>query len=201
MTTRQVTTLAGNPGVIGSTDGIGSVANFNFPSNVWGDRTYLYVAEPTNRSIRKIVIATGQVTTIAGGDNIGTEDGLDSNAAFGGPYGIWSNGSDMFVVDEAYPSIRKLTPATLSAPTISSITGTSGSRGTTIAVNILGANFIPGATSVSAGGGISVSNVKVTGPGVMIANFTIPGNAPTGPQNVTVTTSAGTSNSVTFDVN
>jgi hypothetical protein len=201
MTTRQVTTLAGNPGVFGSSDGIGSAATFNFPANIWGDRTNLYVADPGNRSVRKIVIATGQVSTIAGGDNPGTEDGLDSNAAFGAPYGIWSNGSDMYVTDLQLPSIRKLTPATLLPPTVSSIAGTSGIRGITMAVTILGANFIPGSTSISAGGGISISNIKVTGPGTMIANFTIPANAATGPQNVTVTTSAGTSVPVAFTIN
>jgi hypothetical protein len=61
-----VTTLAGTPGVRGSSDGIGAVASFRSPSGVVADANgNVYVADAQNYTIRKI--APGAiVTTIIG---------------------------------------------------------------------------------------------------------------------------------------
>jgi hypothetical protein len=232
-----VTTFAGN-GTAGSNDAIGTNATFNYPNGIWGDGTYLYVADTFNLSVRKINIATREVSTlvnftdypvalwgdrstlyvavgnyiarvainsatvssIAGGHS-GSDDGLDFNAGMT-PSGIWGNASELYVSDGNSNSIRKLVPATLSAPTLSSIAPTSGARNTTIAVTLKGTNFIPGATSVAVSGTlVTASSVTVTGPGTIVANFTIASGAATGPRNVTVTTSAGTTGAVTFTVN
>jgi sugar lactone lactonase YvrE len=65
--TAQVTTLAGSPNVVGSSDGTGSAARFNFPIDIASDGAgNLYVGDDGNHTIRKIVAATGEVTTVAG---------------------------------------------------------------------------------------------------------------------------------------
>mgnify|MGYP000143138180 CR=1 FL=1 len=64
--TGKVTTLAGNR-ERGDANGIGKVAQFRYPWGIISDgRGNLYVADQ-NR-IRKIVIATGEVTTLTGGE-------------------------------------------------------------------------------------------------------------------------------------
>ena len=63
----MVSTLAGQPGVSGSADGIGSTARFYNPEVLALDSAgNLYVADVSNGSIRKVT-ASGVVTTLAGG--------------------------------------------------------------------------------------------------------------------------------------
>ena len=64
--TGAVTTLAGTAGTYGSADGLGAAARFYFPLGIASDGTNLYVADTYNHTIRRIVIATGAVTTLAG---------------------------------------------------------------------------------------------------------------------------------------
>jgi DNA-binding beta-propeller fold protein YncE len=61
-----VSTLAG--GTPGSADGTGTTAQFNNPFGVAvdGSGSNVYVADYANHRIRKIVVATGQVSTLAG---------------------------------------------------------------------------------------------------------------------------------------
>ena len=61
-----VTTLAGTAGEIGSTDGTGSAAKFNYPTGIVIDTTgNLYVADTWNNEIRKITPGS-VVSTIVG---------------------------------------------------------------------------------------------------------------------------------------
>jgi hypothetical protein len=81
-------------------------------------------------------------------------------------------------------------------PTLSALSPISVTAGTAVSETLSGTNFVAGGTTVSAGSsvtGITVSNVKVSGPGTLTATFTISGSALFGSQNVTVTTAAGTS--------
>src|SRR5207253_2585279 len=57
--------LAGGPGGAGYRDGTGLQARFNGPTGIWGSAGNLYVADSLERTIRQLVPATGQVTTIA----------------------------------------------------------------------------------------------------------------------------------------
>ena len=70
------------------------------PLSVTTDGTNLYVTDLGNACIRKIEIATGTVTTLAGSAGVaGTADGIGSAAAFSGPAGITCDGTNLFVID------------------------------------------------------------------------------------------------------
>ena len=84
-----VTTLAGTPKVSGSVDGMGSAAHFGSPTGVAVDGLgNIYVADQTNRTIRKISSA-GAVTTVAGtAGQSGSVDGTGGAALFNYPQGV-----------------------------------------------------------------------------------------------------------------
>src|SRR5579864_1868619 len=77
-------------------------------------------------------------------------------------------------------------------PALTSISPNSGMQGQSVPVTLTGTNLITGATIGVSGAGITVSNTTVAGTQIT-ATFTIAANAATGAQNVTVTTSGGTS--------
>ncbi|MBN1497416.1 MAG: hypothetical protein JXA07_11640, partial [Spirochaetes bacterium] len=113
ISTGEVTTIAGATGIIGSTDGNGTVARFNFPISIANDGTDLYVAERMNHTIRKIDIATSEVTTLAGlAGTSGYADGIGSAALFNEPYGIAASGGNLYVIDRENDAIRKISIAT-----------------------------------------------------------------------------------------
>jgi len=79
-----VTTLAGT-GSSGSANGTGTSASFNNPYGITTDGTNLYVADQSNHLIRKIVISTGAVTTLAGTGSSGSANGTGTSASFNNP--------------------------------------------------------------------------------------------------------------------
>lgn len=62
----SVVIVAGAPGVPGSKDAVGSAARLRCPAGIATDGINLYVADQWDETIKKIVIATGAVTTLAG---------------------------------------------------------------------------------------------------------------------------------------
>ena len=123
--TGVVTTLAGG-GSGTSTDGTGTTASFNKPQGITTDGTNLYVADTDNHKIRKIVIATGVVTTLAGGGSGTSTDGTGTTASFNRPQGITSDGTNLFVSDTNSHKIRKIVIATGVVTTLAG-SGTQGS--------------------------------------------------------------------------
>jgi uncharacterized protein YjbI with pentapeptide repeats len=85
-------------------------------------------------------------------------------------------------------------------PTISSIAPASGVIGTNVAVNIFGTFLTNGTINFPAGSGLSLLSTPITSPNQIAATFIIAPTAPLGPQNITVTTSGGTSLPVVFTV-
>ena len=82
-----VSTVAG--GAAGFADGDAATALFRNPSGVTVDGVgNVYVADRLNHRIRKINVASGQVSTIAGAGTAGSRDGLAAEAQFNGPYGL-----------------------------------------------------------------------------------------------------------------
>jgi DNA-binding beta-propeller fold protein YncE len=107
-----ITTVAGS--TLGNADGVGAAAKFNGPRALALDATgtTLYVADANNNTIRKIEIATGGVTTLAGNGQAAFADGNGAAAAFNHPSGIAIDlAGNLYVADAANNLLRKVTPA------------------------------------------------------------------------------------------
>ena len=98
--TGEVTTIAGS-GEEGGADGVGDAAQFYIPSGIAIslDGGALFVADLANHKIRRVEVATGEVTTVAGSGTRGSADGVGDAAQFNGPAGIAisSDGSTLLV--------------------------------------------------------------------------------------------------------
>ncbi|EOD03763.1 hypothetical protein EMIHUDRAFT_44220, partial [Emiliania huxleyi CCMP1516] len=89
VSTGEVTTVAGS-GTRGSADGVGDAAEFNNPSGIAisPDGGALFVADCSNVKIRRVEVATGEVTTIAGSSTTGIADGVGDAAEFDCPFEV-----------------------------------------------------------------------------------------------------------------
>lgn len=123
--TGLVTTLAGPTSgstASGDTDATGNAARFLNPSGITTDGTNLYVADYNNNKIRKIVISTRVVTTIAGPaqgtTTAGDTDAIGNAARFYGPAGITTDGINLFVAETLNRKIRKIVLATGAVTTL-----------------------------------------------------------------------------------
>jgi sugar lactone lactonase YvrE len=125
--TGDTTTLAGSSGTAGSADGTGTAASFNNPIGITTDGVNLYVADSINNKIRKIEISTGVVSTFAGTGTAGAVDDVGILASFNQPYGITTDGSNLFVVDRLNHKIRQIV---ISTGAVSTVAG-AGSIGAT----------------------------------------------------------------------
>lgn len=105
-----VTIVAGGIGIAGFVNGIGTNARFNDPSGIAVDIAgNLIVADRNNHSIRKIIVSTGQVSTLSGNGVQGLAHGTANASRFNNPtdvvidkYGF------VFVTDFGNNIIRKL---------------------------------------------------------------------------------------------
>jgi len=115
VSTGVVTTLAGSI-IAGSADGTGTEARFNYPVGVTIDASgNLYVGDENNNEIRKIVISTGVVTTLAGSTIAGATDGARTAARFDYPSGITiDENGNLYVADMSNNEIRKVTSPIMS---------------------------------------------------------------------------------------
>jgi len=102
-----VTTLAGTVDN-GSANGTGTSASFNYPYGITTDGTNLYVTDSSNHMIRKIVISTGVVTTVAGTGSSGSANGTGTSASFYSPTGITTDGTNLYVSEYVNHLIRKI---------------------------------------------------------------------------------------------
>ena len=149
-----VTTLAGNLGNAGSTDATGANAFFYGPKSLVAAGANLYVVDSSNHTIRKVVIATGATTTLAGGVGIpNTTDATGTNARFNAPFGIAFDGTDLFVTDTANHTIRKVT----SLGVVTTLAGSATTLGNTDATGAL-ARFNTPAGIVSDGANLFVAD-------------------------------------------
>ena len=86
----------------GFRDGAGAQARFNAPEGVWADAENVYIADSQNAVIRKIVLGTGQVSTLAGSPQ--------ETKPFSNPRALWGDGKFLYVADSSV--IQKVDLAT-----------------------------------------------------------------------------------------
>lgn len=107
----EVTTVAGN-GTAGSADGTGAAAQFSAPQAVALNTagTQLFIADTGNHTVRRLTLATGAVTTLAGAaGEAGSLDGAGTAARFHSPTGIAADAQGrVFVSDTENNTIRQI---------------------------------------------------------------------------------------------
>ncbi|MBI4471929.1 MAG: hypothetical protein HY646_04625, partial [Acidobacteria bacterium] len=129
ISTREVSTLAGPVGISGSTDANGTNARFNGNRGIFGDSTNLYVTDERNRTIRKVALSTGDVTTLAGTAGIfGSANGTGSAAQFNTPEVVWSDGTNLYIGDGGN-GIRKIVISTGVVTTVVTSAALAGGTG------------------------------------------------------------------------
>jgi hypothetical protein len=168
-----VSTIAGLAGILGSTDGTGTIAQFNEPSGVAVDRAgNVYVADSGNDTIREVtpVGTNWVVTTLAGlADIAGSADGIGSVARFWHPEGVAVDSADnVYVGDFLNNTIRKLTP-----DGVTTLAGLAGSPGGADGTGSAARFNDPYGVAVDGAGNVYVADSgnntvrKITSPGLV----------------------------------
>lgn len=106
-----VSTVAGN-GSMGSADGYGTSATFQYPNNLAVDASgNIYVADQQNHTIRRID-ASGYVSAFAGTTSAGVVNGTGAGVRLNSPYGlsIDSQGT-LYVAETGNQDVRKIATA------------------------------------------------------------------------------------------
>ncbi len=112
LATGAVTTLAGNASETdgGLRDGVGAVALFRTPTSVAVDAggAYIYVADTGNNCVRRLVLISGLVSTLAGSGAPAFVDDLGLLAAFAAPSGIAvdPHAQNLYVADADNSRVR-----------------------------------------------------------------------------------------------
>ena len=121
-----VSTLAGQPGVAGSSDGAGPGAQFNGPRSIVVDSSgNLYIADTGNATIRKITMPGASVTTVAGiAGSVGNTNGPLGTNTLGQPTGVSiDSNNNIYIADWRNNSIRMLSTSGMVTTVAGSISG------------------------------------------------------------------------------
>jgi RHS repeat-associated protein len=135
LSTGIITTVAGsgNGSVFFSGDGgAATSASLYYPQGVALDAAgNIYISDGNNQRIRKVTIATGIITTIAGNGTQGYagDGGPATSASFYYPQGIAVDGAgNVYIADQSNHRLRKITASTGTITTIAG-NGTAGFSG------------------------------------------------------------------------
>ncbi len=115
--TLEVTTFAGNP-LMGSTDGTGEAASFNTPIMAATDGNYLYVTDYGAGSIRRINLATREVSTILGTGTYSAPTGIVYSA---GTLYVATESGQLYTIDISDPANAVSTMINLSGGFLGSV--------------------------------------------------------------------------------
>lgn len=164
-TTWIVTTLAGQAGVPGTSDGAGTAALFNGPASLAVDSAgNIFVADSVNSTIRKItpVGSTWVVSTVAGHAGVtGTSDGMGALAQFHFPQGIAVDAADnLYVSDTFNYTIRKIEPSATNWTTATIGSVPDGQPGSEDGTGEEARFWNPSGMAVDASGSIFVGDTK-----------------------------------------
>ncbi len=149
-------TLAGKPTHTGSADGIGSQAEFFYPSGIAVvSAGVFYIADTNNHTIRKVVNGN-QVVTIAGeAGRAGADDGPAAHARFNQPSDIAvDSAGNVFVADFGNNSIRRIA----TDGTVSTYAGINGSAGSEDGPGAIARFYHPADVAVDSAGNLLVAD-------------------------------------------
>lgn len=173
----SVSTLAGLAGRSNSVDGKGDAARFEEPYAVATDGTYVYVADHTDHTIRK-VSRDGTVTTLAGkAGTFGSTDGTGTAARFNTLTGIAADSfGTVYVADSGNATVRKITATGV----VTTLAGKAGTKGSTDATGTAARFAAPSGIAVDSAGNVFVvdseaSTVRKITPGGVVS--TVAGSA------------------------
>lgn len=118
----DVTTFAGSTtGIQDFVNGTGTAARFRTPKGIATDGSSLFVADTGNHAIRKIVIATRAVTTLAGTGAAGYAN--TAPVTFNGSEGVAVIGNNLYVADTGNHAVRKIGNFSAPAPLVTTFAG------------------------------------------------------------------------------
>jgi hypothetical protein len=140
----------------GYVDGQGSVARFNNPAGISLSKSgFLFVADQSNRRIRRLDLG-GSVTTFSGSGLNGTQDASSpQGASFAEPFGIATEPSGyLYVTDLGGRNIRRLSPTGV----VSTVAGTANVPGTADGTGNTGTFNFPVGIAVGPGGDVFVTD-------------------------------------------
>ena len=131
----EVTTLAGTPGVRGTSDSSESPAVFNSPTDVITDENgdYLYIIDTGNHVVRRMNLSTtddkpdGEIRTFVGyPESSGSQDGVGRAARFNSPKRGIRLGDKLYITDTGNHLIRKIDMSTGEVTTLAGEAGIAG---------------------------------------------------------------------------
>ena len=110
----DISNFVGKREVVGSNDGIGDAAKFNNPNTLVADnKGNLFISDTDNHLIRKLVVATGEVTTFVGRAGVaGGDDGMGTLATLTSPKAMAIDASgNLYLAETLTHTIRKISPS------------------------------------------------------------------------------------------
>jgi hypothetical protein len=162
-----ITTVAGN-GTEGTAEGVNgdggaaTSASFVLPADVAVDTAgNIYIADRSGHKIRKVTVATGVISTVAGTGTFGFsgDSGPATVAQLNDPTGIAvDTDGNLYIVDRGNNRVRKVTVATGVITTIAG-TGTAGYSGESLSGTLADLNQ-PFDVAVDASGNVYVADAE-----------------------------------------
>jgi sugar lactone lactonase YvrE len=151
-----VTTIAGEAGQTGSSDGSGSSARFNYPAGLGVDSSgNVYIADFDNDTVR-MMTPGGAVTTIAGTAGVsGSANGQGTAAQFNHPLAVALDGSgNIYVIDTSNQTVREIAVG----GSVSTLAGTAGIGGQANGSGAAAQFFYPAGIASTASGVLYVAD-------------------------------------------
>jgi sugar lactone lactonase YvrE len=155
LATRAVTTVAGT--IVGAANGVGASASFSGPRGIACDASgNAYIADYGNHLIRKMVLSSATVTTLAGSATASAANGVGISAGFSTPINLVVDSSStlLFVVDHGNNMIRQIVIATQAVTTLAG----SGTLGSADGVGTVAQFSGPQGLALDASGNLFVSD-------------------------------------------
>jgi hypothetical protein len=116
ISTRSVSTFAGTTDSSGTTNGVGTNAQFKEPHGICisSDMSFAIIVDRGNQDVRHVVMSSVTVSLLAGTGAAGNVDGVGSVAAFSKPIGctLTSNDLTVYISDLGNSAIRAIVIST-----------------------------------------------------------------------------------------